>query len=463
MAAALPSHDSFDDINKMTLFGSWNDLPAITQLSDESGMLRNFSTNELLQLGSNSCSFSTHNSFSAQPEQPPLALLSPSLSSDWLGSPKQTQSLEPVEPPPQVTPRSQATREAIEKMRLARSYVASLAPDNHTSVDTSVLEAMRSCASRDPNTSAIQGKLSRLTSVSSRTCKLSPGPLANPFLVPSVLPGPRTTSSPPEEIPPTAKRPLVCPEPSPPAKRLALSSPTGSPMNDSMSPGTESSRLVVSPADVMAHVGNRLGRHLQRQMALQAALGMEPNNICLKVSDQGAVGVDLDIAGVLQCAGMNRKKKARCRNAALMEYVGPRPIYCAEHISLDPNALYHKCGLPISADKGPKLCKEIVLHTFKYCYKHIDQWLSTSLVGPAAIPETQSLLTTASSLLAQLEQEAARAKSEDSELYQRKSKLIPKYQSLVKTLTQHLQRLEGCSDDELQQHHHNTPDHKDSD
>jgi hypothetical protein len=54
---------------------------------------------------------------------------------------------------------------------------------------------------------------------------------------------------------------------------------------------------------------------------------------------------------VLQCMGVNRKKRIRCRNPALMEYIGPRPLYCAEHISLDTNCLYHKC--PSSYQKTP--------------------------------------------------------------------------------------------------------------
>jgi hypothetical protein len=36
--------------------------------------------------------------------------------------------------------------------------------------------------------------------------------------------------------------------------------------------------------------------------------------------------------GAIQCRGMNRKKGIRCRNAALMEYFGTQPLYCAEHI-----------------------------------------------------------------------------------------------------------------------------------
>jgi len=47
--------------------------------------------------------------------------------------------------------------------------------------------------------------------------------------------------------------------------------------------------------------------------------------------------------GAIQCKGTNRKKNKRCRNAALMEFIGPRPIYCAEHIHLDPECLYTKC------------------------------------------------------------------------------------------------------------------------
>jgi hypothetical protein len=59
---------------------------------------------------------------------------------------------------------------------------------------------------------------------------------------------------------------------------------------------------------------------------------------------------------VLQCKGMNRKKKQRCRNAALMEFIGPQPHYCAEHIFLDPDALYHKCSYPMPAQAMAKVC-----------------------------------------------------------------------------------------------------------
>jgi hypothetical protein len=41
----------------------------------------------------------------------------------------------------------------------------------------------------------------------------------------------------------------------------------------------------------------------------------------------------------------------------------------------------------------------------------------------------------------QLDREAVRAKSIDSELYQRKTKLLPKYQSMVKSLQSHFASL----------------------
>lgn len=54
-----------------------------------------------------------------------------------------------------------------------------------------------------------------------------------------------------------------------------------------------------------------------------------------------------------------------------MEYIGPRPIYCAEHIELDPGSLYEKCKSPYQKEVGDKKgCKEVVLKEFGLCYKH---------------------------------------------------------------------------------------------
>jgi hypothetical protein len=46
---------------------------------------------------------------------------------------------------------------------------------------------------------------------------------------------------------------------------------------------------------------------------------------------------------IRQCLGMNIKTRCRCKNTALMEYDGPQPLHCAEHIHLDTSACYHKC------------------------------------------------------------------------------------------------------------------------
>ena len=85
--------------------------------------------------------------------------------------------------------------------------------------------------------------------------------------------------------------------------------------------------------------------------------------------------------GAIQCAGTNLKKGTQCKNAALMEFIGPRPIYCAEHIELDPNTIYCKCSSPYGKTPGDgKGCKEIVLKEFGVCYKHFELYL-------ASIPE----------------------------------------------------------------------------
>lgn len=346
----------------MTLFGSWNDLPAITQLKDESSLR-----------GEPPLGPTTYASFPTDQDQRSFCLSSSFSFSDLLASPLKASSL-PHEPVPVPAPHPrlpQAAKDAIEKMKCARLYVGSLVPCQFPGAAASVMEAMRSCAAPQQLPRTLQGSLSE------------------PVLVPSVL------SHSPQAIPPTAKRSLG-PAPAPPSKRQRVDM-------TSTSPTLESSRdpcprLVVPCSAAMSHVGNRLGRHLHRHMALQAAMGLEPDKIGLSVSEHGGFGVDLGIAGVLQCAGMNRKKRTRCRNAALMEYVGPRPIYCAEHISLDPEALYHKCGLAIDCDKGAKFCKEVVLHNFKYCYKHIGHWLASSAHSPGALEETRSLLATASAL-----------------------------------------------------------------
>lgn len=138
--------------------------------------------------------------------------------------------------------------------------------------------------------------------------------------------------------------------------------------------------------------------------------------------------------GAVQCVGKNRKKGTQCRNAALMEYIGPRPIYCAEHIELDPNSLYEKCKAGYQKERGDnKNCKEVVLKEFGMCYKHYTDLVS-DIVSSNNLEMAETHSKRIGELLEQLEKEAAAAKKKDGDLYQRKNKLIPKFQEMKKVI-----------------------------
>ena len=146
----------------------------------------------------------------------------------------------------------------------------------------------------------------------------------------------------------------------------------------------------------------------------------------------------IESKGTMQCAGRNRKKGTQCRNAALMEHIGPKPIYCAEHIELDPNSLYEKCKAGYQKERGDqKSCKEVVLKEFGLCYKHFPDLLS-AMVEERRLDKVTHVATRVGELLAQLEREAAIAKRTDADLYQRKNKLIPKIQEMKKVVLRFL-------------------------
>lgn len=148
--------------------------------------------------------------------------------------------------------------------------------------------------------------------------------------------------------------------------------------------------------------------------------------------------------GALQCKGINRKKNTRCRNAALMEYIGPRPLYCAEHITLDPESYYSKCASTFHKVHGDgKGCREVVLKELQFCHKHYNQALDVMLDGTeAGFMKSRSQLERISALQTQLESEAAAAKRVDPDLFQRKHKLIPKFQEMRKLLQKRMQEFE---------------------
>jgi len=155
----------------------------------------------------------------------------------------------------------------------------------------------------------------------------------------------------------------------------------------------------------------------------------------------------VEAKGAVQCKGRNRKKGIQCRNAALMEYIGPRPIYCAEHIELDPKSLYEKCKSPYQKEIGDgKGCKEVVLKEFGLCYKHYGDAIAEMLETNDYQRALRDLQRT-NELLAQLERDAASAKKKDGDLYQRKNKLIPKFQEMKKILSRAAAQLRPSKDE----------------
>jgi len=157
----------------------------------------------------------------------------------------------------------------------------------------------------------------------------------------------------------------------------------------------------------------------------------------------------VEAKGAVQCVGRNRKKNAQCRNAALMEYIGPRPVYCAEHIELDPSSLYEKCKSPYQKEVDDKKgCKEVVLKEFGLCYKHYGDAVA-EIVKNRDIQTAKRHFDRIIDLLEQLEREAAAAKKKDGDLYQRKNKLIPKFQEMKKIITKGLDELQSKEVDAL--------------
>jgi len=133
----------------------------------------------------------------------------------------------------------------------------------------------------------------------------------------------------------------------------------------------------------------------------------------------------------------------QCRNAALMEYIGPRPAYCAEHIELDSRSLYEKCKSSYQKEVGDnKGCKEVVLKEFGVCYKHYTD-LILEMGNKKEFDTIRKHQERIIELLSQLEKEASAAKKKDGDLYQRKNKLIPKFQEMRKIIFKAVEALDG--------------------
>jgi len=140
-----------------------------------------------------------------------------------------------------------------------------------------------------------------------------------------------------------------------------------------------------------------------------------------------------------------------------MEYIGPRPLYCAEHITLDPESLYGKCTSAFHKIPGDgKGCREVVLKELSYCHKHYSQGVDVMLDGTdEGANKAQSHFHRISSLLQQLEAEALAAKRTDPDLFQRKHKLIPKFMDMKKLLIKRFEEFEhGQKPEEAHSHIH---------
>lgn len=126
-----------------------------------------------------------------------------------------------------------------------------------------------------------------------------------------------------------------------------------------------------------------------------------------------------------------------------MEFIGPQPEYCAEHVHLDAESLYCKCqGTTIVKASGGSTqsrgrfpcksyslhpgCREVVLKEFGYCHKHYHIF-THFLVGPGGIEFAQNKLRRVNELIVLLEKEATQAKQIDGDMFQRKTKIIPKF------------------------------------
>jgi hypothetical protein len=76
---------------------------------------------------------------------------------------------------------------------------------------------------------------------------------------------------------------------------------------------------------------------------------------------------------ILHCKGTNVKRGTRCKNVALMEYIGPQPHHCAEHIHLDPEAMHHKCRFSIDGKRQVSSYYYFLLYISDFAYFALHQ------------------------------------------------------------------------------------------
>lgn len=136
--------------------------------------------------------------------------------------------------------------------------------------------------------------------------------------------------------------------------------------------------------------------------------------------------------GDVQCIGSSRKTRKQCRNAALKEYIGKRPLYCAAHIMLDPDSLYTRCKYNVG-----RPCCETILKEFVYCFKHVSMLIDQEVArGSEGLQNLRQLYVRCSELFNGLEADTHDPNGpEPVELGdQRKKKLARKFKIMRKAL-----------------------------
>jgi len=100
-----------------------------------------------------------------------------------------------------------------------------------------------------------------------------------------------------------------------------------------------------------------------------------------------------------------------------------------------------KCSSSYQKVPGDKKgCREVVLKEFGLCHKHYKD-STDKMIGKAGYDLAHEKLERVNELLSKLENEAIKAKKTDADLYQRKNKLIPKFQDMKTIITQHICKL----------------------
>eukprot|EP00792_Barthelona_sp_PAP020_P005085 TRINITY_DN2489_c0_g1_i2.p1 TRINITY_DN2489_c0_g1~~TRINITY_DN2489_c0_g1_i2.p1 ORF type:complete len:337 (-),score=80.65 TRINITY_DN2489_c0_g1_i2:42-1016(-) len=153
------------------------------------------------------------------------------------------------------------------------------------------------------------------------------------------------------------------------------------------------------------------------------------------------------------CCAKNKKTGKPCRNPALMEYIGEKPQYCAEHIETDANSIYCKCKSNFGKEIGDgKRCKEVVLKEFMFCSKHLKYHYCDLQTDPSALPEVRSKLARCKELYNKLSQEIQIVRHSNQILFYRKSKLLPKYEKMAQDLEECVDTLEQLQASPIKEH-----------